>query len=394
MVARDDVGFEFMLNALRLTDGVPASFVRGAHRLSARDREPRARGGDAQGTARPPIRSGCRPPSSAAASRTISSSCSCPRSPPRSMRLRRDGSDRRWSDERRRIADGARAASRRGTLTALRSRRIAARSASHATDGADRRVGIARRVLRQGRRPARADDERLRGLAGRHRRRREGHHRHRRPSDVGRHADLRRPPSLRGRDVRRRGCARPARTCSARRSPPRSRTWIPSRTRNPVEQRALAGRLVVGIRRGGRRRPRARRRIGTQTNGSIIRPAAYCGVVGFKPTVGSISVAGVHPFAPTFDTVGTFARTVARRRARGERARRPRPHRARRRDAVAPPALRVARRSFPWVEPDYETLAGARAAPSTRLRDAAEIVPIAIPSAWKRCARPRIARSC
>ncbi len=50
--------------------------------------------------------------------------------------------------------------------------------------------------------------------------------------------------------------------------------------------------------------------IGTQTNGSVIRPAAYCGVVGFKPTLNAIPTHGVHPFSETFDTVGTFTRTV------------------------------------------------------------------------------------
>lgn len=51
--------------------------------------------------------------------------------------------------------------------------------------------------------------------------------------------------------------------------------------------------------------------IGTQTLGSVIRPAAYCGVVGYKPTHGAISRTGIHPFAPTLDTVGVFARSVA-----------------------------------------------------------------------------------
>jgi Asp-tRNA(Asn)/Glu-tRNA(Gln) amidotransferase A subunit family amidase len=50
--------------------------------------------------------------------------------------------------------------------------------------------------------------------------------------------------------------------------------------------------------------------IGTQTNGSVIRPAAYCGVVGFKPTYGTIPTDGLWLFAPSFDTVGAFARTV------------------------------------------------------------------------------------
>ncbi|WP_344592924.1 amidase [Streptomyces violaceusniger] len=51
--------------------------------------------------------------------------------------------------------------------------------------------------------------------------------------------------------------------------------------------------------------------VGTQTIGSMIRPAAYCGVVGFKPTHGRISSDGVIPNAPTFDTVGLFAPDVA-----------------------------------------------------------------------------------
>lgn len=51
--------------------------------------------------------------------------------------------------------------------------------------------------------------------------------------------------------------------------------------------------------------------IGTQTNGSVIRPAAFCGVVGFKPDRDLISTAGVLPFSPTFDQPGVFARSVA-----------------------------------------------------------------------------------
>ena len=51
--------------------------------------------------------------------------------------------------------------------------------------------------------------------------------------------------------------------------------------------------------------------LGTQTAGSIIRPAAFCGVVGFKPSHGTLSLQGVHPFAPSLDTLGVFAREVA-----------------------------------------------------------------------------------
>lgn len=51
--------------------------------------------------------------------------------------------------------------------------------------------------------------------------------------------------------------------------------------------------------------------LGTQTNGSVIRPAAFCGCVGFKPSVGLIGRSGIQPFSPTLDQVGLFTRGVA-----------------------------------------------------------------------------------
>ncbi|MGW2406524.1 amidase [Streptomyces sp. NPDC001739] len=51
--------------------------------------------------------------------------------------------------------------------------------------------------------------------------------------------------------------------------------------------------------------------IGTQTVGSMIRPAAFCGVVGFKPTYGRIPLDGVIPNALSFDTLGWYATDVA-----------------------------------------------------------------------------------
>ncbi|MCR4378592.1 MAG: amidase [Rhodospirillales bacterium] len=50
--------------------------------------------------------------------------------------------------------------------------------------------------------------------------------------------------------------------------------------------------------------------VGTQTGGSVIRPAAYCGTVGFKPSFGAISRTGILKQSPSLDTVGVFARTV------------------------------------------------------------------------------------
>lgn len=50
---------------------------------------------------------------------------------------------------------------------------------------------------------------------------------------------------------------------------------------------------------------------GTQTAGSVIRPAAYCGVVGFKPTFATINRFGMKVMAESLDTVGVMARSVA-----------------------------------------------------------------------------------
>ena len=50
--------------------------------------------------------------------------------------------------------------------------------------------------------------------------------------------------------------------------------------------------------------------LGTQTNGSVIRPAAFCGVVGYKPSAGLISRSGILKFSHTLDQVGIFTRRV------------------------------------------------------------------------------------
>ena len=50
--------------------------------------------------------------------------------------------------------------------------------------------------------------------------------------------------------------------------------------------------------------------VGTQTNGSTLRPASFCGVVGFKPSAGWISRHGILTQSPPLDQVGVFGRTV------------------------------------------------------------------------------------
>lgn len=120
--------------------------------------------------------------------------------------------------------------------------------------------------------------------------------------------------------------------------------------------------------------------IGTQTNGSVIRPAAYCGVVGYKPTIGAIPVGGVHPFSPTLDTVGTFAPSVADAAWLASVLARNR--------AIAPRVVLPEHRprlawlaKFPWVEPDSATLRALVAA-LDRIGDDAQVAPIAVPDAW------------
>lgn len=83
-----------------------------------------------------------------------------------------------------------------------------------------------------------------------------------------------------------------------------------ARTRNPHDPRYSPGGSSSGSAASvaDRMVPLA---IGSQTAGSVIRPAAYCGVVGFKPGYGLISLAGVKPLAASLDTAGVFARSVA-----------------------------------------------------------------------------------
>ena len=50
--------------------------------------------------------------------------------------------------------------------------------------------------------------------------------------------------------------------------------------------------------------------LGTQTAGSVIRPASFCGAIGWKPSFGTVSLEGVHPLAPSLDTLGFFVRAL------------------------------------------------------------------------------------
>jgi Asp-tRNA(Asn)/Glu-tRNA(Gln) amidotransferase A subunit family amidase len=84
----------------------------------------------------------------------------------------------------------------------------------------------------------------------------------------------------------------------------------PAVTRNPWH----AGRTPGGSSAGSAAAVAARMvpaALGTQTVGSVLRPAAFCGVVGLKPTYGRVSRRGVVPLSWSLDHVGALARTVA-----------------------------------------------------------------------------------
>ncbi|MGE5524674.1 MAG: amidase [Rhodospirillaceae bacterium] len=86
--------------------------------------------------------------------------------------------------------------------------------------------------------------------------------------------------------------------------------YTPGRTRNPWNvahtpggsssgsAAAVASGMVAGA-------------LGTQTNGSVIRPAAFCGIVGYKPSFGAVPNHGTLDPWPSLDHTGVFARTVA-----------------------------------------------------------------------------------
>jgi aspartyl-tRNA(Asn)/glutamyl-tRNA(Gln) amidotransferase subunit A len=84
----------------------------------------------------------------------------------------------------------------------------------------------------------------------------------------------------------------------------------PSRTRNPWNDERTPGGSSSGSAAGVAARlvPFA---LGSQTAGSVLRPAAYNGVVGFKPTYGRVSKRGVLPLAWSLDHVGVLSRSVS-----------------------------------------------------------------------------------
>jgi Asp-tRNA(Asn)/Glu-tRNA(Gln) amidotransferase A subunit family amidase len=86
-------------------------------------------------------------------------------------------------------------------------------------------------------------------------------------------------------------------------------TWTPAATTNPLDPRRTPGGSSSGSAAAvaDAMVPVA---LGTQTAGSTIRPAAFCGVLGFKPTHGLLDTAGVKRLSERLDTLGVLARSV------------------------------------------------------------------------------------
>ncbi|WP_341887894.1 amidase [Variovorax sp. YR752] len=86
-------------------------------------------------------------------------------------------------------------------------------------------------------------------------------------------------------------------------------TYAPGKTRNPHDPRHTPGGSSSGSAAAvaAGMVPLA---IGTQTNGSVLRPASFCGVIGFKPSAGLIPRSGVLTQSPPLDAIGVFGRQV------------------------------------------------------------------------------------
>ncbi len=86
-------------------------------------------------------------------------------------------------------------------------------------------------------------------------------------------------------------------------------TYTPGKTRNPHNSEHTPGGSSSGS-AAAVAAGMAPLALGSQTNGSVIRPAAFCGVLGFKPTHGLIPRHGIFTLSRALDHVGLFARTV------------------------------------------------------------------------------------
>ena len=123
--------------------------------------------------------------------------------------------------------------------------------------------------------------------------------------------------------------------------------------------------------------------LGTQTAGSVVRPAAYCGIYGFKPTRGWTSTKGVWQLSGQLDTLGIFARSAADL-GLAYRALHAAPGHA------PPPRARPARRTIAvlsgeeWAAPDADVRDALRAVADMLARAGWDVLEMAMPPSWLR----------
>src|SRR5690606_29364967 len=116
---------------------------------------------------------------------------------------------------------------------------------------------------------------------------------------------------------------------------------------------------------------------GTQTFGSVIRPASYCGIVGYKPSFGTIPTDGVLRLAESLDTVGVFARS-AEDAALLAGAAAGRPDLVDIRPLRAPPRIGICR-TYEWPEVDDAGRAALERTADALSRAGAQIVRVELP---------------
>ncbi|HEY6597880.1 MAG TPA: amidase, partial [Pseudomonadales bacterium] len=156
----------------------------------------------------------------------------------------------------------------------------------------------------------------------------------------------------------------------------------PSKTKNPWNPRHTPGGSSAGpaaaVAAG-----HVTGAIGTQTNGSVIRPAAFCGVVGFKPTKDAIPFTGAHLFSETLDQLGTFTRSVADA-AKLARALADTPRIAQPPGSLARPPRLAYLDGFPWTrDVDCDADDTLDAAATTLRMHGAEVVAVGLPAPWR-----------